>query len=180
MTWVMLSMRKMQLKQEVADLQFEDVRISQQIQDLANYTSNIADGTITFSEMASCPSSLFGTQLDFMANSAQAAYQSATVKTNAYIQQLAQTNGATGNQYGYAMGTTDGVNYDATTIFNEIYKEEMKEYSKQMQEYVNEYEKELEAEQTRIETELQAKEAELRAYEQTISQNIQDSAIKLA
>lgn len=177
MTWVMLSMRKMQLQQEVSDLQFEDVKISQQIQDLASYTSNISDGTLTYSEMASCPSSLFGTQLDFMANSAQAAYQSATVKTNAYIQQLSQTNGTTGNQYGYAMGTTDGTSYDAATIFNEIYKEELQQYSEQMQEYINEYEKELQAEQTRIETQLQAKEAELQAYEQRISQNIQSDAI---
>lgn len=180
MTWIMLSMRKMQLKQEVSDLQYQDVKISQQIQDLANYTNNIADGTITFSEMASCPSSLFGTQLDFMSNSASAAYQSATVKTNAYLQQLAQTNGMTGNQYGYAMGTIDGTNYDATTIFNEIYKEELQQYSEQMQEYINEYEKELQAEQTRIETQLQAKEAELQSYDQTISQNIQSDAIKLA
>ena len=49
-----------------------------------------------------------------------------------------------------------------------------------MQQYINEYEKELQAEQTRIETQLQAKEAELQTYEQTISQNIQNDAIKLA
>lgn len=180
MAWVMMSMRKMQLKQEVNALQMEDVKISQAVQDLANYANGIADGTITFSEMASCPSSLFGTQLDYMANSAQAAYQSATVKTNAYMQQLAQTNGLTGNQYGYAMGTTDGTGYDASTIFNEIYKQELEEYSKQMQEYVNKYEQELETEKERVETQLQAKQAELQAYEQTISQNIQQGAIRLA
>ena len=177
MTWVMLSMRKMQLQQQVSDLQFEDVQISRQIQDLASYSSNIADGTITFSEMASCPSSLFGTQLGFMSNAAAAAYQSATVKANAYMQQLAQTNGQIGNQYGYAMGTTDGTYYDATTIFNEIYKEELEQYAEQMQKYVNNYEKELQAEQTRVETQLTAKEAELQAYEQRISQNIQSDAI---
>ena len=88
MTWVMLSMRKMQLKQEISDLQLQDVQISRQIQDLASYTNNIADGILTFGEAASCPSSMFGTQLDFMANSASVAYQSATAKTNAYLQQL--------------------------------------------------------------------------------------------
>lgn len=180
MSWIMLSMRKMQLKKEVSDLQFEDVQISQQIQDLSKYANNVADGTITFSEMASCPSSLFGTQLDFMANSSQAAYQSATVKANAFIQQLAQTNGMSGNQYGYAMGTADGTQYDATTIFNEIYKEELKEYSKQMQEYINQYEEELQQEKTQIETQLQAKQAELQTYEQTISNNIKEDAIRLA
>ena len=179
MSWIMLSMRKMQLKQEVSDLQYQDVQISRQIQDLSNYASNIADGTITYSEMASCPSSLFGTQLDFLANSATAAYESATTKTNAYIQQLAQTNSETGNQYGYAMGTTDSTTYDTTTIFNEIYQEELEEYAEQMQEYINDYEEELQTEQTRIETQLEAKEAELSAYDDRISQNIQDDAIKL-
>lgn len=180
MSWVMLSMRKMQLKQEVNCLEMQDVKISQTVQDLATYAGNIADGTITFSEMASCPSSLFGTQLDFFANSAQAAYQSATIKTNAYMQQLANVNGITGNQYGYAMGNADGTAYDAAAIFNEIYQEELKEYAKQMQEYVNQYEQELECEKQRIETQLQAKRAELQSYEQAISQNIQDGAIRLA
>ena len=180
MSWIMLSMRKMQLKREISDLTFQDVQISQQVQDLSKYANNIADGTITFGEIGDCPSSLFGTQLDFMTNSAQAAYQSATVKTNAYIQQLAQTNSMSGNQYGYAMGTTDGTGYDTTTIFNEIYKEELKEYSKQMQEYLNQYEEDLEAQKDQIETQLQAKKAELQSYDQAISQDIQDGAIKLA
>ncbi|MCD8024663.1 MAG: DUF4349 domain-containing protein [Candidatus Gastranaerophilales bacterium] len=179
MTWIMLSMRKMQLKSEISDLQYEDVQISNQIQDLSEYANNIADGTITYSEMASCPSSLFGTQLDFMTNCASAAYESATSKTNAYIQQLAQTNSETGNQYGYAMGTTDSTSYDTTTIFNEIYKEEMEQYAEEMQEVINDYEEELEQRRTQVETQLEAKEAELQTYDDRISQNIQDQAISL-
>ncbi len=178
MTWLMLSMRKMQLKSEVSDLQFEEVQISNKIQELANYTNSIADGTLTMNELASAPSSLFGTTLDYLQNSSAAAYQSATIKTNALIQQLAQTNNMTGNQYGYTMGSIDGANYDASTIFNEIYKEELKEYSKQMQQVLNEYEKELQTEQTRVETQLQAKEAELQQYENRIRSNIQADAIK--
>lgn len=177
MTWIMMSMRKMQLKKELSDLTANEVKISQKIQDLAKYANNIADGTITFNEAASCPSGMFGTQLDFMANSSQAAYQSAQVKTNAYMQQLAQTNSMTGNQYGYAMGTADNTAYDQATIFNEIYKEELKEYAQQMQDTVNEYEEQLEAEKEQIETQIQAKEAELQAYDKTISQNIQEGAI---
>lgn len=179
MGWIMKSMRKMQLKHEVSNLELQDVKISRQMQDLANFANNIGDGVITFSEMTDCPSSLFGTQLGFMQNSSQAAYQSATVKTNAYLQQLAATNGVTGNQYGYAMGTTNNMGYDTTTIFNEIYKEELKQYSEQMQDYLNSYEEELQEEKTRIETQLQAKEAELQAYEQSISEDIQENAIKL-
>ena len=53
MTWIMLSMRKMQLKQEISDLQLQDVQISRQIQDLASYTNNIAYDILTFAEGAS-------------------------------------------------------------------------------------------------------------------------------
>lgn len=180
MTWIAMAMRKMQLKKEVSNLQFEDTQISNQIQNLANYANNIADGVITCSEMASCPSSLFGTQLDFMTNSASVAYQSAQTKANAYIQQLNQTNNATGNQYGYTANNINNSGTDATTIFNEIYKEELKEYAQQMQEFINNYEQELEQEKERIETQLTAKQAEMQAYEQSIKQNIQQDAIKLA
>ena len=72
---------------------------------------------------------MFGTQLDFMANSASVAYQSATAKTNAYLQQLQQTNAATGNQYQYGMGTIDATSYDAATIFIVIYKVALEQFS---------------------------------------------------
>ena len=177
MTWIALSMRKMQLKQEVSALQFNEVQISQKIQALSKYANNIADGTITFAEMADCPSDFFGTQLDFIQNSSQAAYQSATIKTNAAIQQLAQTNSITGNQYGYAMGTTDATAYDQATLFNEIYKEELKKFAEQMQGTLNEYEEQLNEEKEQVETQLQAKQAELDALKQEIGQNIKDDAI---
>ncbi len=178
MSWIAMSMRKMQLKKEISDLQLDLTKISQSIQSASKYASNISDGTITFAEMSDCPSDFFGTQVDFMNNSSQAAYQSATIKTNAYLQQLAQTNAITGNQYGYAMGTTDASGYDQTTIFNEIYKEELKKYGEQVQNSLNQYEEELEHEKEQVETQLQAKESELQAYEERVKQNIQQDAIK--
>lgn len=178
MSWIAMSMRKMQLKKEISDLQLDLTKISQSIQSASKYANNISDGTITFAEMSDCPSDFFGTQVDFMNNSSQAAYQSATIKTNAYLQQLAQTNATTGNQYGYAMGTTDATAYDQTTIFNEIYKEELKKYGEQVQNSLNQYEEELEHEKEQVETQLQAKESELQAYEERVKQNIQQDAIK--
>ena len=177
MTWIALSMRKMQLKQEISSLQQNEIEISRQVQALSKYANNIADGTITFAEMADCPSDYFGTQLDFMNNSSQTAYQSATIKTNACIQQLAQTNATTGNQYGYAMGTTDSIAYDQATLFNEIYKEELKKYAEQMQSTLNEYEEQLNQEKEQIETQLQAKQAEYDALKDQVGQNIKNDAI---
>lgn len=171
MTWIAMALRKAQLKKEVSNMTLDLTHISKEIQDLHSYTNNIADGKITLAEGASCPSSLFGTQLDFMQNASQAAYQSASAKTSAYMQQLAATNAMEGRQ-------SDGL-YDQTTIFNDIYEQELKEYASQMMDEVNAMEEELEQEKDRIETQLQAKEAELKAYEQRISQNIQNDAIKL-
>lgn len=66
MSWVMLSLRKVALKQRISNFDMKLVQISQRIQDLQSYANNIADGVITYNEAATCPSSLFGTQMDFI------------------------------------------------------------------------------------------------------------------
>ena len=65
-------------------------------------------------------------------------------------------------------------------LFNEIYKEELKEYSNQISAQLNEEEKALQTEKDRIETQLKAAEAELETLSQTIDSNIKNDAIKLA
>lgn len=183
MTWVMLSLRKMQLTQRVSNFEAKLLDISQRIMDLQNYASNIADGVITYNEAANCPSSMFGTQMNFMSASAPIAYQSAQVKTNAYLQQMQALQNTTGNQYGYAQGTIDATyaNSDqAYLLFNQIYKQELEEYSKEVSKQLNQEEKELQQEKLRIESQLKAAEAELQSVSESETKNIQSGAIKLA
>ncbi len=183
MSWVMLSLRKMALRQRISAIEMKSVQISQRIMDLQSYANNIADGVVTYSELANCPSSLFGTQMNFMADSSQVAYQSAQIKTDAAIQQMQMLQDGTGGQYNY---TSTSINpayanpEQAYLLFNEIYKEELKEYSNQISVQLNEEEKALQTEKDRIETQLKAAEAELETLSQTIDSNIKNDAIKLA
>lgn len=183
MSWVMLSLRKMALRQKISDFEMKSVQISQRIMDLHSYGSNIADGVITYSELATCPSSLFGTQMNFMADSSQVAYQSAQIKTDAALGQMQALQNGTGGQYNYAGASINPAyaNPDqAYLLFNEIYKQELEEYSKEITAQLDQEEKELQTEKDRIETQLKAAEAELESLNQSIDQNIKNDAIKLA
>ena len=183
MSWVMLSLRKMALKQRISDFEMKSVQISQRIMDLQSYANNVADGVITYSEAATCPSSLFGTQMNFMADSSQVAYQSAQIKTHAYLQQMQTLQGTTGGQYNLASTSVNPqyANTDqAYLLFNEIYKQELQEYTKEISAQINEEEKQLQAEKDRVETQLKAAEAELESLSQAIDSNIKNDAIKLA
>ncbi len=183
MSWVMLSLRKMALRQRISDFEMKSVQISQRIMDLQSYGNNIADGVITYSELATCPSSLFGTQMGFMADSSQVAYQSAQIKTDAALAQMQALQDGTGGQYNY---TSTNINpayanpEQAYLLFNEIYKEELEEYSKEITAQLNQEEKELQTEKDRVETQLKAAEAELENLQNSIDQNIKNDAIKLA
>jgi len=183
MSWVMLSLRKVALKQRISDLEMKSIQISQRIQDLQSYANNIADGVITYNEAATCPSSLFGTQMNFMVNSSEVAYQSAQIKTDAYIQQMQAAQNTTGGQYNLASTSIDATYASpeqSYLLFNEIYKQELKEYANQVAAQMNEEEKELQTEQARIEAQLKAAQAELDAVSQQVDTNIKNDAIKLA
>lgn len=182
MSWAMLSLRKSALKQRINDLEFKSIQLSQRMMDLQSYANNIADGVITYSEAATCPSSMFGTQMNFMASSSGVAYESAQIKTDAYLQQMQSLQATTGGQYNYASTSTNAAyaNSDqAYLLFNEIYKEELKEYSKEISAQINEEEKQIQTEQTRVETQLKAAEAELESLSSAIDTDIKNDAIKL-
>ena len=103
MTWVFLSLRKMQLKQRLSNYQNRLIQISQKLMDMQELAAAVADGKI--------------------------AYQSAQVKTNAYLQQMQAINQATGGQYQYSLDPTSMAGYiqdgqiQPYLIFNSIYQE---------------------------------------------------------
>jgi len=179
----MLSLRKVALKQRMSNFEMKLEQISQRKMDLQSYANNIADGVITYNEAATCPSSLFGTQMDYMVNSSGIAYQSAQMKTDAYISQMQSLQSQTGGQYNYAQNSIDATyanSEQAYLLFNEIYKQELEEYAKEVTAQLNEEEKALDAEQARLEAQLQAAEAEYQSVSERMNKNIQADAIKFA
>ncbi len=186
MTWAFLSLRKMQLKQRLSVYQNRLIQISQKIMDMQEMASAVADGKITYQEATSGPSSVFGTQLNFLGQSSNIAYQSAQVKTNAYLQQMQAINQATGGQYQYALDPNANLAYmqngqiQPYLVFNEIYKEELKAFADQYAQELNRQEQDLEQEKLTIETQIKAIQAEYESVNEQESQNIQNDAIKLS
>ena len=186
MTWVFLSLRKMQLKQRLSNYQNRLIQISQKLMDMQELAAAVADGKITYMEGASAPSSLFGTQMNFLGQSSSIAYQSAQVKTNAYLQQMQTINQATGGQYQYSLDPTSMAGYiqdgqiQPYLIFNSIYQEELDAYANQYAQELNRQEQDLEQEKLTLETQIKAIQAEYEAVEQQEGDNIQSDAIKLS
>ena len=169
MTWAFLSLRKMQLKQRLSAYQNRLIQISQKIMDMQELAAAVADGKITYQEATSGPSSMFGTQLNFLGQSSNIAYQSAQIKTNAYLQQMQAINQATGGQYQYALDPNSMTSYmqngqiQPFLVFNDIYQEELKAYADQYAQMLNREEQDLEQEKLTLETQIKAIEAEYQA-----------------
>lgn len=177
MSWVVIALRKQELRNRINDLTTMQIAISQEIMDLQKYGSNIADGVITAQEGASVPSRYFGTQMDFINNSSSVAYMSATDKTDAYLTQMQELAANTGKQYNY---TVEDMTVQPALLFNEIYKNELEEYARMVTAQINEKEKALEGQKLTLETQLKAAQAEYESISQSLDNNIKDSAIKLA
>ncbi len=186
MTWAFLSLRKMQLKQRLSVYQNRLIQISQKIMDMQELAAAVADGKITYQEATSGPSSMFGTQMNFLGQSSNIAYQSAQIKTNAYLQQMQTINQSTGGQYQYSLDPTSMTSYiqngqiQPYLIFNNIYQEELKAYADQYAQILNREEQDLEQEKLTLETQIKAIQAEYESVSEQEGQNIQADAIKLS
>ena len=186
MSWVFLSLRKMQLKQKLSVYQNRLIQISQKLMDMQEMAAAVADGKITYQEATGAPSSVFGTQLNFLGQSSNIAYQSAQIKTNAYLQQMQAVNQATGGQYQYSLDPTSmsGVMQNGQIqpylLFNNIYQEELKAYADQYAQQLNRQEQDLEQEKLTLETQIKAIEAEYQSVSEQEGLNIENDAIKLS
>ena len=186
MTWAFLSLRKMQLKQRLSVYQNRLIQISQKIMDMQELAAAVADGKITYQEATSGPSSMFGTQMNFLGQSSNIAYQSAQIKTNAYLQQMQTINQSTGGQYQYSLDPTSMTSYiqngqiQPYLIFNNIYQEELKAYADQYAQILNREEQDLEQEKLTLETQIKAIQAEYESVSEQEGQNIQADTIKLS
>ena len=186
MTWLCLSLTKMRLKNNLSVYQKRLLDINQRIMDLQRLAAGIADGVLNYQEATTMPSSVFGTQMNYLAQSSNIAYQSANIKTNSYLQQMQMINQTTGGQYQYALdptvmtGCVQNGQIQPFLLFNNVYKEELKAYAQQYSETLNREEKELEQEKLTLETQIKAIEAEYQTVEEQESENIKNDAIKLS
>ena len=184
MGWATLTLRKTMLKQKINDNNLEQLQLNSQLNKLTSFSSAIGNGgTISPSQIASLGTALFGDALDYMASSDEMAREIAQQQTDYYTQTY---EGITAQQYATSGLATQASLYfdengslDYEAIFQKFYEQNLKEYAEEFMPVLNEKQKEIETKLTELSTLAQSYEQELQSVNESISTQIQQSAIKL-
>ena len=186
MAWVLLSLRRNELQRSISDHTYESLQLSRQLRKLASFSSAVADGNITPSEIASLGLNLFGDALDFMGYSNDAAAQVAQEQTDYYasaydtVTQEQYYNNPSLAAQAQLYYDADG-NLDTETMYGNFYKEALKEFAEEyIMPILKEKEDEIENKQTELETLIESEKAELDSIKSSTSQEIQRTTIKLS
>lgn len=162
------SWRLTDLIQQKTRKNFRLTKISMELTDLKNYATNIADGSLSLSEMMSCPGSMFSRQMQYMMASSQYAQMSAQnqmtqmMANPMYQQMMSQSQDAQVQQAYQEM------------MYRSFYKQAQQEFAKQEAKLLNEKEQEIAKEKTSLENELAMIEAEIKATKEAVKNDVQN------
>lgn len=165
MSLLIFAYRKLDITRQKSDLNFRLMQISQKLMDLQQYASNIADGSVSMSDMMNTPGSMFGRQLMYMNyahNMALAGTQQQMYMLQPQLQMQMQQMGNPQYQEMYRQW-----------VFRSLYEQQRQQIGKQEQKLLNEQEKQIQAEKAKIETQLKLLDQELESVKQG-----EDAAVK--
>ena len=187
MAWVLLALRRSELTQSISQHTYEKLQISREMRKLSSFSNAIGDGIISPSEITGLSASLFGDAMDFMGYSNEAANEIAQEQTAFYEQaysgitqeQYYSNSGIAAQAQLYFDPETGGL--DTTAMYSKFYEEALKEYAQKcVMPLLKEKEEELEDKKNELDTLVEAEQAELQQLKDSISQEIQNSTIKLS
>jgi len=185
MAWVMLSLRRSELTKSISDHTYEKLQLSRQLRKLSKFSNAVGDGNISPSEIAGLGIDLFGEALDFMGYGSDWAKEKAEEQTSYYDTAFSKV----AEDQMYAMATSAGSKLylnengtlDTYAMYQQFYEQAMKEFAeKELMPILKEKEEELENKKNELDTLTEAEQAELQQINQSISQEIQNSTIKLS
>lgn len=160
MSLLVFAYRKIQILRQKNDLNYRLMKLNQKLEDLQQYASNIADGSVSMSDMMNTPASMFGRTMMYMTYSHNGALQNAQQQmqqmmmmpqVQAQMQQIQDPN----QQMMYQ-----------NWIFDNLYKQQREQFGKVEQKLLNEQEKEIQQEKAKLETQLKMLEAEFDSTKQ--------------
>lgn len=160
MCLLMLHRRRLSIIHQKYEINARLTEMNQKLQDLQSYASNIADGSISMSDMMHTPASMFNRTMMFMTYSHNAAMTGA----NQNMQMMMSLPNVQAQ-----MAQIQDPNQQAMYqqwIFQNLYTQERQKASKQEAKLMNEQEKEMQKEKARLETQLKMLEAELEGVRQ--------------
>lgn len=181
MGWIVLSLRKSELQNNISDHTYQSLQLTRQLRQLSNFSSAIGDGKITPNEITSMGSAIFGDALDFMGFSKDAAMQIAQEQTDLYELAYTDTTQAQLQNAGLALYSDGNGNLNTEALYNKFYEEALEDYAQNyLMPLLNEKNEEITNKQTELEMLLEAEKAELDQLDNSISTEIQNSTIKLS
>ena len=161
MGFLMFLARKIQLEHNQNNIQFQLMGINSKLNELTSYVSILSQDSVSYTDIASMPTSMFTTGMGELAN--------------AHYQAL-QISGA---QYNQAVSSgMFGQNMDpmiAQITQQKMYENARKQIQKQLMAKYNEEEKSLQAKKTRLEAQAKQIEVALQSMDQNIASGIQSS-----
>ena len=136
MSLLIFAYRKLDINRRKSDLNYRLMELTRKLSDLQQYAANIADGSISMSDMMNTPSSMFGRQLMFMQyahnGSLFGAQQKFAMMQPVIAMQMQQIQPGMQQMY-------------QNWIFKNLYDQERERMGKQEAKLLNEQEKQIQA-----------------------------------
>lgn len=155
MSLLIFAYRKLDIMHRKNDLNYRLMNLTRKLSDMQQYAANIADGSVSMSDMMNTPSSMFGRQMMYMQYAHNGALFGAQQKMAMMQPQIAMQ-----------MQQMQDPNYQAMYqqwIFKSLYDQERERMGKQETKLLNEQEKQIQAEKAKLETQLKLLDQELEA-----------------
>ncbi len=164
MSLLIFAYRKLDINRRKSDLNYRLMELTRKLSDLQQYAANIADGSVSMSDMMNTPSSMFGRQLMYMQyahnGSIFGAQQKFAMMQPVIAMQMQQMQPEMQQMY-------------QNWIFKNLYDQERERMGKQEVKLLNEQEKQIQAEKMKIETQLKLLDQELQACKEGEDKSIE-------
>ena len=166
MSLLIFAYRKLDITRQKSDLNYRLMQLTQKLSDLQQYAANIADGSVSMSDMLNTPGTMFGRQMMYMQYAHNGALFGAQQKMAMMQPMIAMQMQQMGNNPAYQQMYQNW-------IFNSLYEQERQRMGKQEQKLLNEQEKQIQAEKLKLETQLKMLDQELEALKEGEHKSIQ-------
>lgn len=165
MSLLIFAYRKLDITRQKSDLNYRLMQLTQKLTDLQQYAANIADGSVSMSDMLNTPGSMFGRQLMYMNYAHNMAVFGAQQQMYMLQPQLQAQMSQMGNpQYQYMY---------QQWVFKSLYEQQRQQIGKQEQKLLNEQEKQIQAEKAKLETQIKMLDQEYESVKQAEDKGVQ-------
>ena len=152
MGYLMFFARKMSLKSQINDKNYQLMQKRHELEDLQSYTAAIADGEVSMNDLTTAPATMFGRMSQYMVGSHNYAMNAAQ-QNYAYLQGSGQVGQAQGQD------ATAQSQYQYLVMKN-LYDQQKAQFQKAEEARLNQKDKQLDNQILKLEQELKVLEAE--------------------